>query len=143
MKYKVKLSPEVRNIAEWQLTNYKTEKQELEALKNDLIHFPVANYGEVSSGRVAVDSRPTERNTLLICSAPYLRRMETGINAVERALAVADPEVRQLVKLVYWDRTKSVEGAALDVNLSRSAAYEHLHVVLCFIAHELGFIRNI
>ena len=142
MKYAFDLPPVIKEIAEWQLANYRSEKNQLADLKKEKIQISASNYdGYVVNGSSKGEPRPTERDAIIITSDPYIRRMEIGINAVERALDQADQTDLRLISLVYWAKTNNVEGASIKCNLSKSAAYQRLNVILGYIACGMGFFK--
>ena len=143
MKYRFSLSPAVKTICEWTLQNYKSDKRLLETMKTDLISCPIVNYGEITGNKSGMATRSTENAAIRMISVPYLNRIENSIEAVERALEHADQTDRQLVTLVYWKQSHSVEGAAIQCNLSKSAAYQRLNAILGCIAFHLGYITTI
>ena len=61
-----------------------------------------------------------------------------GIRYVVDRLDMTD---LQLVELVYFKGTHTVEGAAIIVGLSRTAAFNHINKVLTAVALELGLIN--
>lgn len=142
MKYTFDLPPTIKGIAEWQIANFKKDRTQLETLKRDLIWHPTANYDFYGGARgTTIDSRPTERNALAIVSDQYIRRMEIGVNAVEMALKGADQTDIRLVTLVYWSRSHSVVGAAMECHISKAAAYQRLNKILGLVAFGMGFIN--
>lgn len=142
MKYKFDLPPAIKALAEWQLENYRKDKKLLQEIEADMIYIPIASNNIYGGGRATtVDSRPTEKNAINLVSAPYIQRMEMGVNAVERALRGADPNDLKLISLVYWTKTNSVEGASVKCNMSKSCAYKRLNEILACIAYGMGYIR--
>lgn len=142
MKYTFDLPTTIRNIAEWQIENYPKDKRQLAEMEKEMIRHPISNYNFYGGGRTAtVDSRPTERNAFAILSDQYIQRMATGVNAVETALKGTDKTDKMLITLVYWNRTHSVEGAALECCISKAAAYQRLNKILGLVAVGMGFIN--
>lgn len=140
MKYSFKLSPIGKQVAEWHLSNYRQEKQNYEREKRELISTPIQHYGGLQT-RSRTPTRTTENHALDIITAPYLRRMEVGINAVERTLQECDQTDRELVDLVYFKKTHSIEGAGVATHLSKSAAYKRINAILACVAYELGYYK--
>ena len=142
MRYKVSLPPPIKSLAEWQLENYRQDKKQLEQLEMDMIRHPIANYDYFSGSRGSPgENRPTENNAILILSAPYLQRIGMGVQAVEFALRGIEKTDLQLVTLVYWQKSKNVEGASMECNVSKSSAYRRINDILVRIAYGMGYLK--
>lgn len=64
-----------------------------------------------------------------------------SVTAIDNVLADATAEELELVRLVYWQRTHTITGAGLALNLGRSTAYRYQDRLIRAIARELGYIR--
>lgn len=134
------LQPRIRDFVSWQLEHYYQNRQQLEKIKRDLIPSATPNYSSVG-GHSSEASRSTEDITLQITSSVYVQQLEKTVNAIGYVLGRLDPLDTKLITLVFFDGTYTVEGAAQVVNLSRTAAYNHVNSVLVAIALELGLIN--
>lgn len=141
MKYQFVLPPAVRKITEWQIEHFPEEKKQLEAMKNDMILLRTQDYEHISGSQRGF-SRPTERNAIQILSVPYIRRMEIGVDACERVLARLDDRDMELLRTIFWKKSRNVTGAAMDIFLSRSQAYKRLNTILGGVAFELGYLKG-
>ncbi len=129
----------VRGMIEWHLRHYHEDKKQLEQIKTDLIpsyttnpaHSPV----KTSSGD------PTSDAADRIMSSPYILSLERTIKAIDYVMSHCDATDRKLIDLVYWQRTHTVEGAALAVNLTKSPAYDRINKILRAIAVEIGYLH--
>lgn len=140
MKTKVKLSKIEKEVAEWTLSTYREEKKLYEAEKNALIKTPIQRYEAQPKARSA--ERATENMALNIITAPYLRRMEISLQAVENTIKYCDEIDRQLLEKVYFRKTHSVEGAGLEAHISKTAAYARINTILASISYWLGYKRT-
>lgn len=142
MKYKFHLAPPVKKICEWQLEQYPEEKRLLKETENDMINIRTLNYGGVRGGGNHF-KRPTEENAIRIISAPCLRRMETSVNACERVLETCDDLDRELIRILFWRKSKTATAAGMEIYLQKSSVYQRLNRILGAIAAETGFINDI
>lgn len=76
-----------------------------------------AAYGP-QMGHSSLPSRTTELAALRQLSGPERAEIE----AVERAISVSSEETIELIRLVFWRRSHTLEGAALKLNLSYMSA---------------------
>ena len=134
------LQPRVRDFVAWQLEHYQTNRAQLESIKRDLIPSPTPTYGG-SEGHSNEAYRTTEDITIQISSSAYVRQLEQTVTAIRYVVDRLDMTDLQLVELVYFKGTHTVEGAAIIVGLSRTAAFNHINKVLTAVALELGLIN--
>lgn len=134
------LQPRVRDFVAWQLEHYQINRAKLESIKRDLIPSPTPTYGG-SEGRSIEAHRTTEDITIQISSSAYVRQLEQTVAAIRYVVDRLDMTDLQLVELVYFKGTHTVEGAAIIVGLSRTAAFNHINKVLAAVALELGLIN--
>jgi len=124
------IASEYRNyIKEYQLM------QEILSAPNN-IHLPVQN-GQIS--------RPTE-SAAIAFSAARIDYIESAINAVEYAMhkVAQKPEgeiTKKLIKMVYENKTHTLEGASLELNICYRTARRYNNYYLKLIAGEMGFIN--
>ena len=134
------LQPRVRDFVAWQLEHYQINRAQLESIKRDLIPSPTPTCGG-SEGRSIEAHRTTEDITIQISSSAYVRQLEQTVAAIRYVVDRLDMTDLQLVELVYFKGTHTVEGAAIIVGLSRTAAFSHINKVLTAVALELGLIN--
>lgn len=105
-----RLDRKVQLHVEWLLTHYAEMKKENAA----------PNFEQITGERLAYNAM--------------------SIKAIERALKKADAIDMELLKLVYWRKTHTVDGAGQKVGLSKSAAYRRLNRIFRDIALEMGLV---
>lgn len=140
MRYKFSLPPEIKATVEWQLRYYREDKRQLNEIKRDMIPSGVQGYSLTAGVDGGEATRTTENIAMKMVSAPYIRRLEITIDAIERALERMDDIDKKLIELVYWRKEYTPEGAGLIVGISRSAVYLRLNKILGLIAFELGYV---
>jgi len=140
MRYKFSLPSEIKATVEWQLRYYREDKRQLNEIKRDMIQSGVQGYSLTAGVDGGEATRTTEDIAIKMVSAPYIRRLEITIEAIDRALELMDETDKKLIELVYWRNEYTPEGAGLIVGISRSAVYLRLNKILGLIAFELGYV---
>lgn len=140
-RYKFDLSPSIKATVEWQLQYYREDLRQLEEVKRDLIPSPVPSYSQ-TTGAAGDTKRTTEDIAMRMISSPYIRRLEISCEAISRVLSNLDEIDLKLIELVYWRREYTVEGAAMKIHLSKTAAYQRINKILGAIAYSLGYVQQ-
>jgi RinA family phage transcriptional activator len=140
-KYKFDLTPKVKGFVEWQLEHYHEDRQQLEQYKNDMIPSATASYSWTGGIQSGSTSKPTEKIGIKIATNPYILTTERSIQAIDRVIGQLDDTDRQLIDLVYWKKSYTVEGAAFKLNYSARTGYRHVNNVLCLLALEMGLVN--
>lgn len=140
MRYKFNMPIAVKHIAEWQLEQYPEDQKELAAVKHDMIHLRTQTFDGIR-GRNR-NTRPTEDNAIRILSAPYLMRLENGVAACDKVLSMLDPVDIEIIRLLFWEKSKTVDGAGQEVFLEKTAIYQRLNKILGCLAAELGYLKG-
>lgn len=131
----------VRDFVELQITDYHSNRRALADYHAQSIPSAVPKYGGTGGGHGG-DSRPTELIGVRMASDQYIEHLTRSVAAVGAVLSRLSPEDRRLVRLRYWRRGYTVERAAQELYLSKSAAYRKLNAITTAVARELGYIRS-
>lgn len=142
MRYKFSLKPEIKSTVEWELSSYRDDKRQLEKVKRDLIPSPVQGYSLTAGVDGGEAKRTTEEVTMRVISAPYIRRLEISVEAIERALTRLDDIDMKLIDLIYWRKEYTPEGAGMIVGMQKSAVYQRLNKILGCVAFEMGYVSE-
>lgn len=142
MRYKFSLKPEIKSTVEWELSSYRDDKRQLEKVKRDLIPSPVQGYSLTAGVDGGESKRTTEEVTMRVISAPYIRRLEISVEAIERALTRFDDIDMKLIDLIYWRKEYTPEGAGMIVGMQKSAVYQRLNKILGCVAFEMGYVSE-
>lgn len=140
MKYRYQLSQKVKNTVEWQLSSYREDKRTLEQAKRDMIPSTVQGYSLTAGVDGGEAKRTTEEVAVRIVSAPYIRRLEIEIDAIERAFRYFDHTDMELIKYRFWRNGFTPESAGKAVGLQRTAVYQRLNKIIGIVAREMGYI---
>lgn len=143
MRYKFSLKPEIKSTVEWELSSYRDDKRQLEKVKRDMIPSPVQGYSLTAGVDGGEAKRTTEEVTMRVISAPYIRRLEISVEAIERALTRFDSLDMKLIEMIYWRKEYTPEGAGQVVGMSKATVYRRLNKITCVVAFELGYIKDL
>ena len=119
---------------------YREDKRQLNEIKRDLIPSGVQGYSLTAGVDGGDASRTTEDIAMKMISAPYIRRLEITIDAIDRALERMDDVDKKLIELVYWRKEYTPEGAGMVVGIAKTAVYQRINKILGLIAFELGYV---
>lgn len=142
MRYKFDLSPAIKSTVEWQLQYYREDLRQLETYKRDLIPSGVQGYSPTAGVNGGEMTRKTEDIAFRLISSPYIRRLEITCEAIGRVLSKLDEVDLKLIELVYWRHEYTVEGAAMKIHISKTAAYQRINKILGAIAYALGYVQQ-
>lgn len=138
-RYSKQARNRVRDFVELQITDYHSNRRALADYHAQSIPSAVPKYGGTGGGHGG-DSRPTELIGMRMASDQYIEHLTRSVAAVGAVLSRLSPEDRRLVRLRYWRRGYTVERAAQELYLSKSAAYRKLNAITTAVARELGYI---
>ena len=138
-RYSKQARNRVRDFVELQITDYHSNRRALADYHARSIPSAVPKYGGTGGGHGG-DSRPTELIGVRMASDQYIEHLTRSVAAVGAVLSRLSPEDRRLVRLRYWRRGYTVERAAQELYLSKSAAYRKLNAITTAVARELGYI---
>lgn len=142
MKYRFSLKPEIKATVEWQLSSYREDKRQLLQAMRDMMPSGAQKYSPTAGVTGGESKRSTEEVTLKIISAPYIRRLEENVDAIERALERVDEIDMRLIDLIYWRKEYTPEGAGLVVGLQKSAVYQRINKIVGIVAFEMGYVSQ-
>lgn len=138
-RYSKQARNRVRDFVELQITDYHSNRRALADYHAQSIPSTVPKYGGPGGGHGG-DSRPTELIGVRMASDQYIEHLTRSVAAVGAVLSRLSPEDRRLVRMRYWRRGYTVERAAQELYLSKSAAYRKLNAITTAVARELGYI---
>lgn len=142
MRYnKFQINKKIRDFVEWQLIHYKENEAQLEQYKLDLIPSPTPSYSLTGGGGGNSESRPNEQLVIKMVTDRYIVEMTRTVEGIKKVLVRASEDDMNLIDLVYWKQTYTVEGAGMVLNMSKSTAYRRINNILTAIAIELGYVQ--
>ena len=142
MRYKFNLERKIKATVEWQLENYREDKRQLEKIKRDLIPSTVQKYSLTAGVDGGEAKRTTEEIAVKVISSAYIMRLETNVEAIERAMKRFDGIDMKLIDLIYWKKEYTAEGAGMVIGITKSSVYQRLNKILGCVAFELGYVSE-
>lgn len=138
---KKKLSKQIKAYVEYRIENLQSDEKELEEYKADLLSLKSYIATDMPSSHSK--SRSVENAAVKLASDKYIIEMEKNIVIIKKVLSALDETEAALIDMVYIKKSHSVEGAALRVNLSKTAAYDRVNNILFNIAAAMGIVNII
>lgn len=135
-----KLPLDIKNITKHYLCHIDEMKKQLSRYKLDMIPSPVPSYSGMP-GSSDPESRPTEKLAVKISTDAYVLHCQRMIDAYDRMYEKQDEINRELIKLVFTKKEKTVEGASMELHLSKTAGYDRIRNILWCFAVEAGFVN--
>lgn len=105
--------------------HYHETKKEIERLKRDIIYGSQFNGDEnIGGGKSNLPGDATARKAITLASNARLERMERIVESIDSVFYRLQPEKKQLVQMMYWDRPKLLtwEGIALKLHVTKRTA---------------------
>lgn len=65
---------------------------------------------------------------------------QAELDAVEQAISVSSPETIELVRLIFWQQSHTLHGAALRQHMSYNSARRRVHRFLIRVAKYRGLM---
>ena len=154
-KYSFSLTQRIRGMVEWKLEHYLEDKKQIEEYKRDMMpsftgklpyeHKDKKQETEVFGLNPLLikgndTGRPTEETALKLTTNAYLIETERSIQAIDRVLKSCDNTDKQLIRLIYWERSYNAVGAGVKIGLTKTPTYSRINNIICKIALELGYV---
>lgn len=126
---------------ESELYAYHDTKKEIVRLKNEILHASPVRDENVGGGRGNLPGDPTGRTAVLMVTHRRIEQLERIVDAIESVVERLPEKKKQLVKLRYWDkpRTLTWDGIALRLDVSRATAIRWRDEIVYAIAEKLGW----
>ena len=62
--------------------------------------------------------------------------------ACDKVLSMLDPVDIELIRLLFWEKSKTATGAGMELYLQKSSVYQRLNKILGCLAAELGYLKG-
>lgn len=134
---------EVFRYVEAELFDYPWTLKEIARLRADIALEGVALEeallgARVSGGRLP---DPTREKAIRLITNRRLKRMEETVEAIERVLSRLPAEMRELVRLRYWERWGRVRVCE-ELHISERTYYRWRAAVVRAVAVEMGLVNG-
>ncbi|MFC8563079.1 transcriptional regulator [Peribacillus frigoritolerans] len=126
---------------ESELYSYHDTLKEIQFLRTNIMFTKESDDENVGGGRSSFISSPTEQIGTRLATHKRLVKLEEISSAIEKVYTGLPETHRQLIKLKYWTRpqTKTWEGIAIELNVSRRQAFNWRKEAINIIAEVLGW----
>ncbi len=123
---------------EAELYDYLDTTRRIQLRREELMNAPSE---ELVGGKSNLPSDPTGGIVSRLVADKRLQELERTAHAVERVYNVCDDERKELIRLKYWTKpqTRSWEGIAQKLDISRRQAFRWRDEIVQAVAEELGW----
>ena len=137
----IKLKKPTFQHIESELYSYHDTLKEIQFLRNNIMFTKENDDENVGGGRSSLPSSPTEQIGVRLATHKKLNNLEEITNAIEKVYTRLPETHQKLVKLKYWTRpqTKTWEGIALELNVSRRQVFRWRDEVVKAVGEVLGW----
>lgn len=120
--------------------HYHDTIHEIERLRNDILYQ--GSSGESNGGRGSSVSDPTARIALELTTNLKLERMVRITTVIESVVNRIQPEKRQLVQIMYWEKPRQLtwQGVAIRLHITTRTAFRWRKEILRSIAERGGYV---
>lgn len=135
----VKMKPSSFKHIEAELFDYHETLKRIKQRREELLSDAPKEVGMPSSP--TLPSSTTEKYATRLLMDRQLQELERIARAVEHVYNVCDKDRKDLIQLKYWTKpqTKTWDGIALDLNVSRRQAFNWRDQVINAIGEILGW----
>lgn len=125
---------------ESELSSYLETKREIEQIRSDIIHS-TPFHDNPEGGRSSEPSNPTGKTATALMTDRRLQQLERIVEAIAQVYESLPADRQELVRLKYWTRpqTKTWEGIAQEINISRRQALYWRNGIIHAIADRIGW----
>ena len=133
-----KLNRKIKSYILYEIEMYHENKRQLAEYKQDIIEAsPLPADGQPRGSGL---SNPVESKAIKIDSSAYIRKTEQTIKAIERAFSRVSSNHYRVFELMYWRKTHTAIGAAMELHAHKATIYRWINEVVMIVAKELGYI---
>lgn len=121
------------------LFHYFEMLNEIKRIRTDIIFGSKSK--EYSMGRSSFPADFTATRAIELVSNARLERLQRLTETIQSVIDRLQPEKKELVKLIYWDRPRLLtwEGAAQRLHITKRTAYRWRREIISAIADRGGF----
>lgn len=134
-----KVKPNTAKHIEAEIFEYHDTLKRIQQRRDELMSDPAKEEGMPSSP--TLPSSTTERYATRLVMDRQLMEDQRIIAAIEHVYNICDDDRKKLIRLKYWTRpqTKTWEGIAQDLNVSRRQAFRWRDEIVQAIGEKLGW----
>ena len=126
---------------ESELYAYHDTRKEIVRLKNEILHASAPPDENAGGSRGNMPGDPTGRTAVLMVTHRRIEQLERIVEAIESVVERLPEHKKQLVRLRYWDkpRTLTWDGIAMKLHISRRQAMRWRDEIVYDIAAKIGW----
>lgn len=123
-----------------ELFHYDKNLKEIQRIKTDI--YDESPNPPDGMPRGTDTSNPTENKVMRILTTKQILSLENRLLAIRKVINryQDNPIMSQLIKLRYFDKTKTPTGIMLELNISQATFYRYRAILLEDIGNELGLL---
>lgn len=136
----IKLREGIFNYIEDELMHYHTTMSEIDRMRRDIL-FGSTTSNNSGGSRTNLVSDPTAWKGIELAENYRIQRMEKITDAIGCVFERLQPEKKQLIQLIYWERPRiyTWQGAAMRLHITKRTAYRWRREIIHAIAERGGF----
>lgn len=138
-KHKSFLADKIKGYVEWELEHHQESVRMLSEYEVNLMPSTTQTISNEPKG-IGNASDKTADAACRLLTDKYIQTAERNKNAIDRVTGALDDTDKQLVTLVYWKKSHTVEGAARTIPIGKTAAYDRINKIIYALALEMGLI---
>lgn len=135
-----KLKPGTAKHIESELYDYYDTLKRIQQRRQDILSGSSVDEN-TGGGKSNIPSRPTEQLATRLVADIQLQELERIAGAIEHVYNICDDDRKKLIRLKYWTKpqTKTWEGIAQDLHISRRQAFNWRDQLVQAIGEKLGW----
>lgn len=135
-----KLKPGTVKHIESELYDYHDTLKRIQYRRQEILSAKSVDEN-TGGGKSNIPSRPTEQLATRLVSDLQLQELERIAGAIEHVYNICDDERKKLIRMKYWTKpqTKTWEGIAQDLHISRRQAFNWRDQVVQAVGERLGW----
>lgn len=136
----LKIKPGAFKHIEAELSEYQGTVRRIQQRREELM-MNISTDENTGGGKSNIPSRPTEQLATRLVDDLHLQELERIASSIEHVYNICDDERKKLVRLKYWThpQTKTWDGIAQDLNISKRQAYRWRDEIVQAIGEKLGW----
>lgn len=124
-----------------ELFHYFDTKKEIDQIRRDILHQHKSSIGDSDGSSGGGPSNPTARIATELITNARLERMQKVMDVIDSVIDRLQPEKRQLIQIIYWDRPRILtwQGAAIKLHITKRTAFRWKREIIQAIAERGGY----
>ncbi len=136
----LKMKPGAFKHIEAELADYTGTVKRIQQRREEIM-ISSSTDENIGGGKSNIPSRPTEQMATRLVADLHLQELERIASSIEHVYNICDDHRKKLIRLKYWinPQTKTWEGIAQELNISRRQAFNWRNQIVQAIGEQLGW----